>query len=31
MLASGSHASLLQNSSAYRDIVASQRDSAVLP
>jgi ATP-binding cassette subfamily B protein len=31
LLASGTHASLLQNSSAYRDIVASQRDSAVLP
>jgi ATP-binding cassette subfamily B protein len=31
VLASGTHASLLQNSSAYRDIVASQRDSAVLP
>jgi ATP-binding cassette subfamily B protein len=31
VLASGTHTSLLQDSSAYRDIVASQRDSAVLP
>jgi ATP-binding cassette subfamily B protein len=31
LLASGTHASLLRDSSAYRDIVASQHDSAVLP